>query len=238
MEKENLKFDPNNMKARTGAVVLDHILNISYDRVTHPLQNIFSIHDLKEGLLALGFGLRQYEIELKLQNKDTLHSGGWTYIGGMPIPHSGQIVCQFHWYANTLVNYLRLIGFIDITAKKNITLNDYKNEKNNQIRREVKQYCTDYVKTVAPDIYVWRNKVSAHFSMTDPQDDSLSTIVNSVILGLNWNGKSLVMAPTGVVFDGQHPNIPGWSLTEHFESLMERLWPELKEPFTNLSVTD
>jgi len=30
--------------------------------------------------------------------------------------------------------------------------------------------CLDYVKDVVPEVYLWRNKIGAYFSITDPKE--------------------------------------------------------------------
>lgn len=219
-----VEMDPNKWNFRPPLHKLDHIEDISYHQTKHPVMNIHAHSDLKAGLIGIAQSLNEYERKFEKDNAEQL-SGQIFFPGGLPA--SGELTCLFHWYANTLINYLRLIGFIQITYSENISLEDYKKKNNNQIRKMVKKHCSDYVKKVSPDILIWRNKVSAHFSLTDPQEDSLSTIMSSVRSQINWHDNRLTAVPGMIKFSEEETKLPVWSVTKNFENLSSRLWPEI-----------
>ena len=61
----------------------------------------------------------------------------------------GLVACAFHWYAVSVCNYVRLVGWLT--------------------HGEEAERAREYVQRVLPGVYVWRNKVAAHFSITDPR---------------------------------------------------------------------
>lgn len=130
-----VEMDPNKWNFRPPLHTLDHIEGISYHQIKHPIMNIHAHIDLKAGLIGIAQSLNEYESKFKKDNSEQL-SGQIFFPGGLPA--SGEITCLFHWYANTLINYLRLIGFIQITQSANISLDDYKKKNNNQIRKKLR----------------------------------------------------------------------------------------------------
>lgn len=131
--------------------------------------------------------------------------------------HEDKICCYFHWYANSLCNYVRLIGWIGHEADSSLPVPRM------------------YAEEVIRDVLVWRNKVAAHFAMTDPRkDDSKATLKASVSYPLvSENGVYYVSGLILFVKDAgesTRSNLPKWSLTKVHERLAARYWPAQEVP--------
>ncbi len=55
------------------------------------------------------------------------------------------VACYFHWYAVTVCNYAKLVGWL---------ANDGDSIK-----------AREYMERVLPQVYLWRHKVAAHFAI-------------------------------------------------------------------------
>jgi hypothetical protein len=198
--------------------IIDFIDKIQFDPNDPPFANYHAFGHLQTGLFKLASEIRLEELK---QQKE--FSGFLFSIDARSNPKNDLLVCYFDWFSISLNNYLRLVALFDIMTKNNWKSNDIRTNG-----QEIKSYCTDYVKKIIPEILLWRNKVSAHFSATDPRSDNLGIIELSIfsfvtyrtpyyeIGGTNWStpeGKSIFKR---------------WSVTETFDLLTPRLWPHLK----------
>ncbi len=121
----------------------------------------------------------------------------------------GRLSCQFQWYAVSAHNYAQLVGWLV-----------YGNPSQAKA----------YVKRVMPNITKYRNKVAAHFALTDPRnDDNLATLSASVMTYIVYAkdhfyaGSISPKTLAGKEID--ESNIPAWSLTIAHQQLSERYWP-------------
>lgn len=133
------------------------------------------------------------------------------------------ISCMFHWFSISLCNYLRAVKLVDIIDKENLIIYSFKDP---DVINYVKNTCRDYVISIVPDIYVWRNKVAAHFAGTDPKNDSLSTIFESLIPAVGYMKGRFYTNPGRINIEGIESDIPNWSVTDVYEKLTPRFWPE------------
>jgi hypothetical protein len=98
----------------------------------------------------------------------------------------------------------------------------------------VKSYCSKYVKDVVPDIVKWRNKIAAHSALTAPQDgDNPALLEYSVIDFVSYRHPYLTAGAMQLdSLDGSSSDMTSWALTEVFERLKPRFWPEMEiSPF-------
>jgi len=140
------------------------------------------------------------------------------------------IACFFHWFGVSVCNFARLIGFIHGLVESHFTRADLSNPaKFSDIRNSVESYVNSV--SELSDVLAWRNKVGAHFAITAPRkDDSISTLDASVIFPVSFsNGRYRVgdLSLTRKNATGVHTSsIPSWSVTEVFEQLTPRYWPQ------------
>jgi hypothetical protein len=142
------------------------------------------------------------------------------------------IACFFHWFGVSVINYARLVGFIRGLELNQFTRDDLKNsQKSKDISKQVKTYVESVPELAS--VLIWRNKVAGHFAITDPRpDDNIATLNMSVTFPVTLsNGKYLVgdMSMMMTNASGIHASaLPTWSVTEVYESLIPRFWPNVK----------
>ncbi|GJL66509.1 MAG: hypothetical protein NPIRA05_14800 [Nitrospirales bacterium] len=209
-------------------IVLDHIDSIGYDPKFSPIPNPHALTYLSHGLHSLAEFVRNEEIKIIESHKKRGHSPPLFMALSdqdiKPILHS-----MFNWYATDLVNFIRLIGLIDALRIYKLKYKDVSQDTGIRIR--INDHCTNYIKKVHPDIYLWRNKVSAHFALTDPRkEDNLATLESSVMFPVSYERPYLEAGGVKWVLGQDESQLPNWKLTKVFEDLGARYWPERKIP--------
>ena len=135
--------------------------------------------------------------------------------------------CLFDWFAISLTNYLRLVRFMTLSENHGWTQVDLTDAR---IQDTIRKECRAYIESVAPSVYQWRNKIAAHRAATDPLDaDNLTTLVYSTMPTISWVRPYYTAA--GLRFgmsNGGNLGLEAWALTETFESLAPRFWPEAR----------
>jgi len=181
---------------------LDAVSKIYLDQKNPPANNYHELYHLPEGMLWLGLLVYREE-----QGLDKEH-----------IDH-GPLSCYFNWFSVSLVNYVRLIALFDWLGKNNLKDSDL-------IRKDVKEatrkHITAYMHEVIPDILRWRNKVSAHFAITDPRDeDTIWALRSGISLHIAYNQGYYYAG--GIQWGSL--DLPSWSMTKEIERLRPRYWP-------------
>ena len=126
----------------------------------------------------------------------------------------GLLACSFHWYSVSACNFVRMIGWLGSDGDTDRAL--------------------EYVRRVIPSVYVWRNKVAAHFAITDPrQDDSPADLAASVMFPIAFSDDAFITSPfTLAMSSGESSSASrddmNWSLTKTHAELGERYWPEAR----------
>lgn len=118
--------------------------------------------------------------------------------------------CAFQWYASSVSNYVQLVGWLA-----------YRDS----------QKAKEYVKRVIPNISNYRNKVAAHYAITDPhKDDDEASKTSSVITNLFYVAGRLyagAISPKRMSGKLMKPsNVKSWSVTLVHPRLVKRYWPE------------
>lgn len=208
-------------------VTVNHKDNISVDTDKLLLHEVQSILDLRVGLYWLATNIRSLEIR---HSNEADYDAIYGNIKGLRPGESQLLLCWFHWFANTIVNYARLNGYVEGVCRGDIK--EHQGIKNDQI----KKYCDKYVENFIPDIKKWRNKVSAHFTLTDPRsDDGLANIRYSVMPQIAWERPYFVASSMILKVGDDETDIAPWKLTDTFENLGSFWWPEFKlEPFKKI----
>jgi len=140
------------------------------------------------------------------------------------------IACFFHWFGVSVCNFARLIGFVSGLVESHFTRADLSNPaKFPDIRKSVDSYVNSV--SELSNVLMWRNKVGAHFAIAAPKKgDNISTLDASVIFPVSFsNGRYRVgdLSHTRKNVAGVHTSsIPSWSVTEVFEQLTPRYWPQ------------
>ena len=200
-------------------VVLDTVDNIVVSREQHH-NNLSVLRSLHVGLFHLAEFVRRREME-ELPNQDrtrvqfSIDFGNNMELLLAPI---------FDWFAVSLISYLRTIKLMEFLEEFEGRLEPLK-EKRNKTR--LKAAIRPYLASVAPDVLEWRNKIAAHRSATDPQSDSLAMMTYSTIPPVGYQTPYFGVGHLAInLGDGSSANLPQWSLTQKYEELVPRFWPD------------
>jgi hypothetical protein len=204
----------------SGHVMLDHVKGVVLDISNPPFNNYQAIRASRGGLNILATTVRAHEIQLA-----TEFPGQPTVIlGSVP----DVVSCAFNWFSVTLVNYLRLVALVELmntNGWKSDALVDPTN------RKLISNHCTEYVRLAVPEVFLWRNKVAAHFAATDPfHDDNLGTIEQSIMNMVDYWSPYYYVGFMKWHTAGQASELPKWALTKVYEDLTSRFWPEITLP--------
>lgn len=190
---------------------------------------------LRAGMIRLVNVVDRREAECRLSFPKGTHV--WNF--GIDVDdrsdHLDELACFFHWFGVSLCNYARLVGFLSAlhSPGSQLTKADLRSDSG---KKAIKKAVDEYVNNV-PELQAvlkWRNKVGAHLAITDPRkDDNLATLDMSVMFPVCFSGERYHVGQlTLTVMRGNNPpeksEIPSWSITEVFESLMPRFWPNVK----------
>ncbi|MBL7770002.1 MAG: hypothetical protein JNK20_13550 [Flavipsychrobacter sp.] len=189
-----------------------------------------ALYQLKNGLIALYNSVRPHELKIIEENKGAMVHV-WGRHPAIPEHLFNLLPCFFHWFGTSVCNYSRLVGFIVSREQGIITEADLQLEPS---RNKIKDACNDYMKNLLElqEVLKWRNKVSAHFALTDPRrDDNIATLEASIIypVGFEYDRfrTGTMTFSRGDAMTNYSSEIPRWGLTEVFETLAPRFWPEI-----------
>lgn len=210
-------------------IIIDKKLNIEVNQANY-YNEINTLMNLKYGLIQLYNSVRPMELKLIEENND----GELLFFGNHPsIPREfhNLLPCLFHWFGTSVCNYTRLVGYIVCKEQGLIT---QQMESENINIRQIKDACNNYVKNVEEikEVLKWRNKIAAHFAITDPRaEDNIATLEASIIYPIGFtatrykthNFNFSKIEDTNIIAS----ELPQWSLTETFEVLKDRFWPEV-----------
>ena len=205
-------------------ITLDNVKNIQLDENNSPLNNYQALNYLPLGLHAMACTVREEEVRLYPSkiSLNLINSSGRT------AERDALFACYFNWFSTSIVNYVRLVGLIDIMIQRRWVSSDIKYPEN---RETVKEHCVKYVKEVIPEIHRWRNKIAAHFAITAPdKEDNLGTLEYSIMNPICYKKPYFRMGAFTWSKMGEQSDLPEWALTETFEKLAPRYWPEAKLP--------
>ena len=230
---ENELTDTARKDSTMTAMTIDSIAKLEIQRKEH-FNEIRTLQTLTQGIHQLYAMVKHRELEFERRcgaNNMVMQSFGIDFDGSRD--RLDVIACFFHWFGVSLCNYSRLVGFIHGLETKAFTRATLQDRDSFQ---DIKVAVDSYVRSVTEleKVQVWRNKVSAHFAITDPRkDDNAATLDMSVIFPITFENRYVVGGLTMTVGDSvnsQTSQLPRWSLTEVFEALMPRYWPGCSIP--------
>ncbi len=192
-------------------MILDHLegLELSDEEADEHYDARMALARLGEGLSWLNGEVAQVELRARSEAaKDDVRValvGG--VLEGLPL---GLLSCAFQWYAVSACNYAQLVGWLTI--------------RNTQSAKE-------YVKKVRPRLMKYRNKVAAHFAVTDPRRDNEADLAASVMTHVVYLHGRLCAAALSLVVKNEGQEITAtedlsWSLTLAHKRLTPRYWPD------------
>ncbi len=204
--------------------ILDHIENIYLNTNTFPITNIHALHYLRLGIIKIAHNVREEELRVFNLYPDIILSGA--------IENWDHLMNEFNWFSINLVNYVRLIGFIDIVNKEGYNRDDLAGN-NKEVRSKIKEHCKKYLIITIPDIYNYRNKISAHHALSDPfYNDNIATLESSVLNSITYRKPYFKGAGISIHDNKENytSDIEPWMLTKKFDNLVDRFFPGIQLP--------
>jgi hypothetical protein len=203
---------------------IDHIARIDVDEsLGH--NEITTLACLATGLAVLAQNVRNLEEPL-IRNEQEQGKKVFSYGFGLLEPTQEQILsCMFHWFGTSLCNYARLVGYLSGLSSGVYTREQVSDPDFHDV---VRRHSTAYVDSILElqSIKVWRNKVFAHFAITDPRkDDNAAILDTSVMSPISYFDSRLRVGGMTISINGEKAVLPHWSATETFEALVPRFWP-------------
>jgi hypothetical protein len=214
-------------------ICIDAVANLNIQPGDH-FNELQTVQTLTRGLHQLYTMVKFRELEFERRcgpNKVTMFSLGIDFDGTRD--RLDIIACFFHWFGVSVCNFTRLVGFIHGLERKLFTRANLEAKAS---FKTIKAAVDGYVNSVTEleKVLVWRNKVGAHLAITDPhKDDNVATLDMSVIFPVTFENRYFV---GGLTMGKGNPTafhtsqLPRWSLTEVFESLVPRFWPDCSIP--------
>ena len=195
-------------------MIIDHqakleIADRKVDEFQHELQ---ALQRLSVGLDYLNDMVLQLEskVAAKLDPEVSEICGNHPAFEGIPMD---LVTCSFHWYSVTVCDYVRLVGWLGYAQDSKKALG--------------------YVKEVVPEVWLWRNKIGAHFVRSQPKrKDNIADQHLSVKNPLDYHSRAfhagsavlaIISNEVQAISHSQHSMM--WSLTKTHRKLSPRYWP-------------
>jgi hypothetical protein len=197
--------------------IIDYKNNIEIDFENSPVNNIQHVLQYTaDGIVFL------VNIVKNEEDKKANTLLGEAVFHGLSNNESTRLLANyFNWFAISVVNYIRLVGLLDIMVKNNWGTKDI-----NSNSEEIRSHCNKYLKEVAPEIYNWRNKIAAHFAITDPKNDNVGTLEFSVLNPISFRKPHYYVGTLQFIASEESSSMQEWSLVDIFENrLIPRYWP-------------
>lgn len=211
-------------------VLLDGVENLVVEYTAHA-NEINTLKMLAHGLGKLARNIQHREEQYaEFAKKAVFSSFGAT--NDQEEADLNLVACFFHWFGVSVCNYARLVGFIRGLEKGEFTRADLKTAAAfSGISKAVKAYA-ESIPELAP-VQLWRNKVAGHFAITDPRgDDNIATLNMSVMFPVTLENGMYYVGGLGLTQSGAWgtatSQLPKWSVTQVFESLIPRFWPDIR----------
>ena len=175
-------------------MILDYVDNLELsDNDRDKFHNeLRSLSYLSVGLSYLAHQVRSVEKEvLERLPESSSHFiyGDAPDLEGVP---QDLVACSFHWYSVSAYNYVLLVGWL--TQGRTYDL------------------AKQYVESVIPEVYGWRNKVGAHFARAYPREgrhaDSEADLSWSVLFPIAFEGEAFFTDPLRVTLSSKEPRNP------------------------------
>ena len=193
-------------------MIIDYIdkLDLPDDKAKTQFNELRSLHYLATGLRFLYEQIQRVEAEVikrVAKQKQVFIFGNAPEMQGI---NQDLVACAFHWYAVTVCNYVRMVGWLANGGDSTTA--------------------TDYLKQIVLPVKLWRDKVGAHFARTSPRrDDTPADLAYSVMFPISFDddafyANSLTLTQSSGGKSSTSRQDMRWSLTHTHRSLIPRCW--------------
>ena len=202
-------------------VFIDHVDNIQVSAEVHH-NNLSVLRSLDIGMFHLAGFVRQREVEaLERYGRDKVR-GFFDFGNDLEL----MLSCIFDWFSISLVSYMRTIQLMHLMEINSWDLEDLKRKSAQQKLYDASDV---YIRKIAPEVLEWRNKIGAHRVATDPRSDSLALLTYSTLPTVGYQSPYYSVGHFRLTLgDGSSVAFKEWSLTQKYEELAPRYWPETK----------
>ena len=181
---------------------------------------------LGSGIHSIVQTVESYEQAIRSHLGTAAKSSGFYGFGmpGLPPSAESLLPCLFHWYGITICNYARLVGFLSGISSGVYTRSATEDSSNYKL---IKEHCDNYVSSIPElePVKIWRNKVFAHFALTDPRaNDNAALLDVSTMSPTSFLGGRFHVGGVTIACRGAAISMPAWSITETYEQLSSRFW--------------
>lgn len=216
-------------------ITVDFLEQINIDKSLYK-QQVEMLGHLRAGLENLYTKCKAVENKIQHENECYVQAQTFSLLFYSSSEFYDALPCYFHWFSVTAINYARLIGYFYGIHKGDIDAT--KSNLSKQEQKKIKGICSNYVKSITElkPVEVYRNKVAAHFAVTDPYSDDNFVTMNFSAINLAGLCDSRLVSKAEMTLiqdkNGQlvADDIPIWSLTKVFEDLSSRFWPDYTIP--------
>jgi hypothetical protein len=192
---------------------------------TEGLNELVTLECLRAGLATLSWQVGQIEAPIIADEVNRRKRITFYGFGMFDQDTERLLPCLFRWFGVSICNYARLTGFLSGLSSQAYTREQAADPSYHGI---VRQHCSTYVDSVSEldSIKIWRNKVFAHFAITDPRKDDNPALLDASVMSPIVFSDSRLRVGGMIITQNEHESsLPAWSVTEAFESLSARYWP-------------
>lgn len=206
------------------SLTLDHQNKVQIRSDSFPIKNLHGYYGLRHGIFMCANSIRN--IELKF-NKAAFHNQGKGVMSFMTFQMDNESALVYNlcnWFSINFVSFFRLTTLLRLIEENKWQISDLKKK-----RRIIKSETASLLNEIAPEVLIHRNKVAAHLAASDPfENDTEGTMMSSLVSNVGfvfpYYSVTIKLKPQG---NGKS-NLPTWNLTEIYDRLTPRFWPDMK----------
>lgn len=212
------------MADNNSIIVVDYLSGLSVLE-SDGVNELITLSCLSTGLATLAQQVKLLEQPIQDDEKERRKRITFYGFGFLPQETEELLPCYFHWFGTSLCNYARLVGFLSGVSSGAFSRSATEDPKNFRI---IKEYCDTYIDSIPEliPIKIWRNKVFAHFAITNPRSsDNAALLDSSVMSPISYFDGRFRVGGMVTASRGAEAELPHWSVTESYELLSPRFWP-------------
>lgn len=209
-----------------NVIVLDYTKGVTININEFPIKNLHGYWGLRGGIFLCANSVRAIELKFNqaiFKNKGKGIMGSWNFTMS---DECTMVYNLCNWFSINLVSFFRLVTLLRLMKELHWQVRDI--QKN---RGLIKSETEGLLKEIAPDVLFHRNKVAAHLAATDPyKEDSEATLLSSLISNVGFSFPYYSVTIKTTPQSAEESQLPTWNLTQVYERLTPRFWPDALIP--------
>ena len=128
-------------------------------------------------------------------------------------------ISNFNNFSVNYCNFLSLFALGELSKNENKNFNEIMNDtqSNNNIRKIYKSYFENEL--ASKDVKTWRDKVGAHYAITDKRKENIATLNYLISVHPTLNKWRYEVGATNLAINDESSEFNGWSVTKEYEKL-------------------